>query len=269
MRTISNSLSIGKTFDLLSPDAYSYARSQGWCRSANDFDFARAYGDRYYTAMSGGELRRACTLARLEQPRAKLGRDDFFSALRDHAGLSPSAGWRMKMPCAHASWWPTRQAGQTTGSIVSRLAPHQSLHWMTGTSSPCLSVFKPVQLGGELLATGQPPGEGYDTHSLFWQHERLHRLVLGAYSTRKAVFDEARLAMQAKFNALSETPSPASTQACWNEHLDTIPAWTARIEGAAAGNNRLSLFNRYWKKQDALDAPTLSQSAVAVDPVNF
>jgi secernin len=266
IRTISNSLSIGKTFDLVSPDAYSFARNQGWCRSADDFDFARCYGDWFYTAMSGGELRRACTLARLEQPRAKLGRDGFFRALRDHAGLTPATGWRMKMPCTHASWWPTRQAGQTTGSMVSRLAPHQSQHWLTGTSSPCLSVFKPATLGGELLATGQLPGEGYDAQSLFWRHERLHRLVLGNYSSRKTLFDDARLAMQAKFDALIEASSPASYQACWDEHLDAIPDWTACVARTATGKKKHYFFNRYWYKQDQLDAAPLSPSLAAIDP---
>lgn len=34
VRTISNRLSIGKEFDLISDDAYTFARSRGWCKSA-------------------------------------------------------------------------------------------------------------------------------------------------------------------------------------------------------------------------------------------
>src|SRR5205085_3887745 len=40
LRTISNALSIGQDFDLLSDGAYSFAKAKGWCRSAADFDFA-------------------------------------------------------------------------------------------------------------------------------------------------------------------------------------------------------------------------------------
>ena len=250
IRTISNSLSIGKQFDLASLDAYPFARSKGWCRSAADFDFARCFGDSYYSALSGGINRSACTFALLSNKDGSLNRDDFFAALRDHAGLRPAAGWRMKMPCAHASWWPTRRAGQTTGSMVSRLRPAGSTHWMTGTSSPCLSVFKPVALSGEPLFTGPEPGEGYDGDSLFWRHERLHRLALCDYSNYKPLFDDERMAMQTKFDSLS---SNESYQACWDEHLAAIPDWINRVEQAVNGRKKLSLFNRYWNEQRALD----------------
>jgi secernin len=93
----------------------------------------------------------------------------------------------MEMPCAHSSWWPTRQAGQTTGSMVSRLSHKDSLHWLTGTSSPCLSVYKPVRLGGGLIASGPLAGEGFDGESLFWRHEQLHRATLKDYARLKAL----------------------------------------------------------------------------------
>jgi secernin len=119
-------------------------------------------------------------------------------------------------------------------------------------------VFKPVRLGGQLLATGQPPGEGYDTHSLFWQHERLHRLVLGDYASRKALFNDARLAMQAKFAALIDHASHDSYHTCWDEHREAIPAWTTRITRAATPRKSWSFFNRYWDKQEHLDRGSIA-----------
>ena len=250
--TISNALSIGKEFDLISEDAYPFARSRGWCKSAKDFSFARSFGDRFYQALAGGVERSACTSNRLSGPKRKLSREDFFGALRDHAGLTPQAGWRMRMPCAHSSWWPARQAGQTTGSMVSRLHPSSAMHWLTGTSSPCLSVFKPVCLGGELISTGPEPGAGFDGESLFWRHERLHRAVLGDYEKRKAAFDDARLALEMK--CLSLTSDDAGVfQSCWEEHRQSIPDWIAEVEKTANSFNRFSMFHRYWKKQDELD----------------
>lgn len=157
-RTISNVLTIGEEFDLLSKNAYAFARQQGWCKRLADFNFANAFGDPLYHLASGGELRRACTQRSLTQRVGHLGRTDFFAALRDHNGQVPATGWRMEMPCAHASWQPTRQAGQTTGSMVSQLrAAGQSVHWLTGTSSPCLSVFKPVVLGRGQISIGPVP----------------------------------------------------------------------------------------------------------------
>jgi len=253
IRTISNALSIGKDFDLLSDAAYSFAKHKGWCRSAADFDFARCYGDPFYSRMSGGEVRAACTLSFLQSKNGKLARDDFFAALSDHAGLSPASGWRMKMPCAHSSWWPTRQAGQTTGSMVSRLNLQDSLHWLTGTSSPCLSVYKPVRLGGELLASGPQAGEGFDYESLFWRHERLHRATLKDYARLKATFDVERKAMQARFVSLAESAESRALQSCWDEHLAVIPSWTERVTDQAARGNGSSSFAGYWEKQNRLD----------------
>jgi secernin len=253
LRTISNALSLGSNFDLLSEDAYSFARQKGWCRSAADFDFARCYGDPFYTAMSGGEVRAACTLNLLQSKPGKLRRDDFFAALSNHAGLSPASGWRMKMPCAHSSWWPTRQAGQTTGSMVSRLKLEDSLHWLTGTSSPCISLYKPVRLGGELLAAGPPAAEGYDNASLFWRHERLHRATLKDYAKLKGLFDDERRAMQARFVAAADSTDGDMLQRCWDEHLAVIPSWIERVDDRAAHSNRLPRFTGYWEKQNRLD----------------
>ncbi|MFL6214296.1 MAG: C69 family dipeptidase [Blastocatellia bacterium] len=253
-RTISNALTIGKAFDLISDGAFAYAKQQGWCRAAADFDFARGFGDPLYSRMSGGQVRAACTLGLLRRKSDKLSREDFFAALSDHAGLQPASGWRMMMPCAHSSWWPTRQAGQTTGSMVSRLRVRDSLHFLTGTSSPCLSVYKPVRLGGnQLLDSGPLPGEGGDGDSLFWRHEQLHRATLKEYARLKALFDEERKSMQSRFVTATESTTGDAMQRCWDEHRQIIPLWTQRVREQTGRASRSSRFLSYWEKQNRLD----------------
>jgi secernin len=254
VRTISNLLSIGKEFDLISDDAYPFARSQGWCKSATDFDFAQAFSEPKYSAFSGGARRSACTLRSLKCKAGKLAREDFFEALRDHNGFAPEEGWRMKMPCAHSSWWPTRAAGQTTSSMVSRLQESQPTHWLTGTSSPCLSVFKPVVMGSDLLFSGASPGEGYDGESLFWRHERLHRLVLKNYEPLKQLFNDARLALEAGFG--SSNPNEYSNLYCnetWERHRQILPEWLRLVAKELPNDAKFSLFDRYWRQQEKLD----------------
>ena len=253
LRTISNALTIGKKFDLLSADAYTFAKAQGRCRSADDFDFARCYGDPFYGRMSGGAVRAACTLGLLKGKGNRLTRDDFFAALSDHAGLQPASGWRMKMPCAHSSWWPTRQAGQTTGSMVSRLSLKDSLHWLTGTSSPCLSVYKPVRLGGGIIDCGPQAGAGFDGESLFWRHELLHRTVLGDYARRKAVFEEDRRALQERIVTASDS-SATNLRQCWAEHRQVIPEWTQQVIRETKQTRAARPFDRYWQRQSMLDS---------------
>jgi secernin len=263
LRTISNALSIGQDFDLVSEGAYPFARGRGWCRSAADFDFARCFGAPAYRLLAGGAVRSACTLRALEARRGRrgrLGQQDFFDALRDHASATPDRGWRMTMPCAHASWQPTRRSGQTTASMVCRLHAGGPLAWLTGTSSPCISVFKPVALGGPLLAPGPAAGEGHDPESLFWRHERLHRLVLAGYDQRRAAFEAERLALEARFAAIEPARVPGAFQACWDEHRQLIPGWVeraarvpvpVRLSGFHGGFRRG--FHRYWAAQSALD----------------
>ena len=248
IRTISNVLTIGKEFELISPAAYEFARHQGWCKSNADFSFAQCFGNSKYARMSGGENRRACTLQRLSANTNGAGREDFFAALRDHNGQVPASGWRMEMPCAHASWWPTRRAGQTTGSMVSRLHKTNPLHHLTGTSSPCLSVFKPITLGQD--------NKIGKSEKLFWQHEKLHRLVIGDYARRRAVFEEARVTFQAQ--ALSEP-----NQNSWENHRQLITEWTAKVQRIAKSPKNFSLFDRYWTEQNKRDQIFLAKEAGA------
>jgi secernin len=236
VRTISNELTIGKEFDLIAPDAYEFARSQGWCKAADDFDFARCFGDAKRSDLSGGAIRRACTMQRLSHNDKGVGREDMFAALRDHNGFTPQQGWKIQMPCAHSSWWPTRRSGQTTGSMVSRVTASGATHYLTGTSSPCLSVYKPVIIGRN--------NHLGNTEELFWQHERLHRLVIGDYARRRAAFEETRVTFQVE--ALSRDDA-------WDAHRQQLHDWTRRVERMARGRKFYSLFDRYWAEQDELD----------------
>ncbi len=255
VRTISNVLTIGQEFDLLSDGAYEFAKAQGWCKTASDFSFAEAFGDPFYRFTSGGEVRRACTRKRLMLSDGRIGRADFFAALRDHAGHKPDEGWRLQMPCSHASWPKTRQSGQTTGAMVSRLHAEGSLHWLTGTSSPCLSVFKPVVLGGELISVGTLPGEGYDAESLWWRHEQFHRLALGDYARRRATSEIERRELEAKFLSLGSgaLPTAAECQTAWNEHQTILPNWIDRVVREAVRDRRGRLTRHYWLRQNELE----------------
>ena len=255
VRTISNVLTIGKDFDLVSDGAYEFAKAKGWCKSANEFNFAKAFGDPFYGFTSGGDVRRACTHRRLMLSDGKIGRADLFAALRDHAGQTPETGLRLQMPCGHASWLKTRQSGQTTGSMVSRLEASGSLHWLTGTSSPCLSVFKPFVLGEEMISTGALARESFDAKSLWWQHERLHRLTLGDYARHRAITEIERRELEAKFLSLSNgnLPNAAECQTAWDEHLAVLPDWINRIAHEARRDRRGFFTRRYWQQQNLLD----------------
>lgn len=253
VRTISNVLTIGRDFDLIGEGTYEFARSSGWCRSSADFDFAQAFGDPILRFSSGGDIRRACTSAALSGAAGELSLSHFFDALRSHNGLDPAEGWRMKMPCAHAGWQITRQSGQTTGSMVSRLSRDSAKHWLTGTSSPCLSVFKPVLLREGPIGTGPTPTASSDPESIFWRHERLHRFVIGDYPGRHPLVEPARAALEQKILASQDFLSPDLCSLLWEEHRQQIPLWIQQASSGLKSTPSGGLMGRYWTRQNSLD----------------
>lgn len=245
-RTTSNVLTIGRHADRVGPGTADAARQMGHLKRGEDLDFRAAFGDVAMAVLSGGDVRRACTLACLS---GSVDLPALMRTLRDHGGRPPSAGWRMTAPCAHASWLPTRGAGQTTGSMIAELRPGAPRAWLTGTSAPCLSVFKPVPLGRGPVDVGPAPrAEGYDDASLFWRSERLHRAVLRDDAPRRASFEQARQALEAR--ALSAEPAEASD--VWRAHREATSDW-ARRALATPPRRRARPFDLFWRVQSFRD----------------
>jgi len=111
--------------------------------------------------------------------------------------------------CMHYAG-PTVRRAQTTGSVISHLAlsteriPDDQIvdvHWLTGTSAPCLSVFKPIA-GVHGLPYDLVSGQFFDEDSWWWKGEQLHRLVLRDF-TERATLVRARC-RQIELEALEE-----------------------------------------------------------------
>jgi len=240
--TISNALTIGDDFDRVHSGAYELARNRRWVKSGGDFSFAGAFSDRAMSMLAGADVRRACTgrsLAGLRQPRAR----DFILALTDHGGLEPGKGLRSESPCAHASWLPTRTSAQTTSSIIARLDASGPTVWATGTSSPCLSVFKPSPFEPELLPPRPVADARFDERGLWWAHERLHRACLPDYHARRVTFAEDR----ERFQDACLQPGTDPKQA-WVDHRAHVDDWLGRALDVKASRTP-PLTRWFWSKQ--------------------
>ena len=180
---LSNGLTVGEEIDEAHPRLGDEARRLGQLRDGRPLHFARCFSDRLYTTLSACRTRRARTLELLSRRARTMEVRDGFSVLRDHgeAGLDyrPDRHLLMRHACAHAGNGLTRDAAQSTGSLVVRLHVKELSVWATATSAPCLSLFKPVWLKGAVLPPlGPLPGPAFDAASLWWRHERVHRLAL-------------------------------------------------------------------------------------------
>jgi len=210
---ISNKITLETSWDIASDDLVSFAVQKGWCRSAEDFSFARCYSDFLYTKFSSSEHRRARTMTLLNASRGRLGVADFFAILRDHGdapsgSFCPNQGLFQSQICNHAGWGPVR-ISQTTGSLVSCLTPGASTHFVTGTAAPCTSLFKPIWVDTPMVLDQLPADEAFDSKSLFWKHEMLHRLVLKDYHQGMRVITPQRNKLEADLlkQALSASES--------------------------------------------------------------
>jgi len=204
--------------------------------------FAEAHGDFLKTRISACSQRRARTTASATHA-ARVS--DLIAALRDHGDAAwprySAARGAMHAPCMHAGGLIA--ASQTTGSLVAELSPEGARLFATGTSAPCLSVFKPVRVD-EPLDLGPAPGAERD-ESLWWTHERLHRPVMKDPERLGPLFLAERDAMEARFLA-----EGCESAGAWRDAGAALGEWVARVEGQKDVRDlRPWAARRYWARR--------------------
>jgi secernin len=261
IRSISNAITIGSDSDMISKDLVAYAIRRGWCKAEADFHFARCYSDLVYTRFSDARARQ-CRTTDIMRPMAESHQIDvtsFMDILRDHGqDNQPNVALRQSLfgcdVCMHAGFGPVR-INQSTGSMVSHLTQEQQTHWVTSTSAPCVSIFKPVWIDSGLPGMGPHPKGTYDGGSLWWRGEKLHRSVLKDYQTRLALFRDERDALEASFRekAASLLGAPASeraefTKACFQQASEAIDRWTEMVNSVPVKGKNKYLFQSAWRR---------------------
>lgn len=205
VRSISNAITIGKTWDKASKNLVNYAVEKGWCKNKEDFDFARCYSEPIYTTFSDARNRQVCTTSALLNNEGKITVEMMIDMLRSHS-TNLSGEWRPDFGitgadvCMHSGWGPIRLS-QTAGSLVTQNKESISTHWITGTAAPCTSIFKPVWMDCPLPNMGNSPTGQYDSSSLFWKHELVHRQILLDYPERIKLIKNDRQMIEAEFMA--------------------------------------------------------------------
>jgi dipeptidase len=174
----SNHLGIGADWDALADGTIEHAIANGWWREESDarFDFAAAYRDTSTApeVVSSGRHRRTCEL--LAARRGTVTPAVLQAALRDHAdgplyrpGRTPDDE-RYFTVCMHAE-----PVGTTTASMVARLPADADdlLRYWGSLGSPCVGVFLPYYVDGELPAILARGGEHPSADSPWWRFREL------------------------------------------------------------------------------------------------
>jgi secernin len=201
--------------------------------------FAERHRERVRTAVSRCRVREALTA---RAANGAGGPDVLMWVLRTHASAdgpvySPVNG-AMASPCMHAGGLLT--SSQTTASWVSEIAPGDALHWVTGTAAPCLSLFKPVRVS-DPVDLGPCPSDRFDPLTLWWRHERLHRMAVR--DPRRARFVAERDEVERRW--LTDPPASADAFTHADELLER---WT--VELGSVADARPWWVRRYWQARD-------------------
>jgi dipeptidase len=244
-RAISNGLSIGSEYFDIHPEAIPFAMKKGWIRKWEDFDFAHVFSAYWMPRLAKCTMRRA--LNESHQKRG-FGIADAFAALRSHADedFLPQDGTTAGV-CMHASGLFCPQ--QTTSSMVAEIrSGGNHTVWLTGSSAPCLSVFKPFYFYDDQLNE-----EGTVEHWLAW--ESWHRKAIHDYKTAHKAVDDWR---RGKENAWIVADRNAANNNL-HLHLQTLSAqavqesdaFLRKLKAIPLKINSPLLYRLLWKKHQA------------------
>jgi secernin len=127
IRSISNNISIRGKGDLRKKGIIQHAIENGYCKDDNDFDFAITFSGSSISNKLSPYSREGKSAKLLQDNIGKITPELMMDFLREHeAGI-----------CMHGSF-------ESTGSQVSDLRREKnSIHWFTGTTLPCISIYKP------------------------------------------------------------------------------------------------------------------------------
>ena len=254
---ISNRLSIGEDFDRSHPALIEEARKVGRLKKDQTFHFAHCFSDWYYTYFSASRKRQACTMNLLRSAHGKLNVSGAIKILRDHGGdtYRPDSHLWYDRLCAHAANPITRFGVQSTGSMVAHLRGDQHTYWATGTSAPCTGIFKPLWFENDVVPDiGPLPTGKYDPSSLWWCHEKLHRLVLADYAQRINMYHDARDKLEAHFqdrtlNALPEACWQISQTAFRDSRAATLD-WIESVQTLPIKQRTRTYYRSFWQRQN-------------------
>jgi dipeptidase len=240
-RAISNDYSIGAGALRTSAGLDALLREFGWDGQGAP-NSAEWLGDpqRAHVGSAFGRRKRATAL--LQDLDGRLRVRDAMRILRDHDPTGQSGSeWDPQFMltyslCIHAG--SEDRFSQTTASMVSEIRGRDSVHWMTGTAAPCISIFKPVLMDAPLPAHGMTPTDRFDTRALWWRHECMHRAALmkgfpafvaEIASERDAQEAEFRTKVAAVLSGGSSDERARVISECWTRAMETEKRWASRL----------------------------------------
>lgn len=229
---ISNALSLGSD-----ADKYSGERC----------DFAAKHSDPLFTFGARADKRRKTTAKALETAKNV---SDMMTALRAHNTDAPFAKGSVAGPCMH---FGGLVGDHTTSSMAADITKERTLLWLTGSSCPCVSLFKPWLFSDKpvcpVFADNDRRSEEYWRKSENFRRSLIGKVLPGEY------YQELN-EIQSRWITLAESCSGKAdfyelSENCAEEEKEFFAKWGAYDFPSVFCD---PVFKRNWKKKNEVFA---------------
>lgn len=247
---ISNLLTIGSDWDELSPGAEAFAEMKRLRRGDGRMDFAASFSDPLYTRFSRARTRRAGSLKCLGSS-VPATTAIMKAALRHHddPDYALSKG-SVASVCMH---FGGLVGDQTVGSMVADLDKSGPITWVTGSSAPCIGLFKPIVL--DALGAGLFGEDQQDQALSYWlQNEQISRNLQNNYIEKHEAIERLRGPLEQRFEETMASAAPehrkqAALECFELEKEYRLAVWKA-IEPLDHPTRHSPLFSLQWRREN-------------------
>jgi dipeptidase len=245
-QAISNGYTITNDWDRASEDVIDHAIERGWFDEEEEFSFAGVYENeamRYITRCDD-RLSESTTL--LQDEFGKIEFSTLMKLLRNHPD-----DWRpWNQPkaaiCQHACH---ENSYVTAGSQISELGDDH-LHWFTGSSNPCTSVYWPFTFDSPYVYDGfDMASEKYSEESYWWIREKQNRAISKSFDV---AITEAQYTVAKHQDIVYRLASRRIEQDVVERTIiEYMRELQGSIESAAVDTGIPAEFINYWNKRNA------------------
>ncbi len=255
---ISNCLTIGKDYDLKSPGLEDKARKGGFFSGKGDFSFKKAFDTRFIPFFAASRRRlqssRDCLQRTIIEPEVQVQQMMYNLRTHDDPDATPATGSNRDI-CMHAGGFIRRS--QTCGSMVSRLSGNGNCHFFTGTSAPCLSIFKPAAFHEEFSFSVLNKDERTMEGSLWQRNEQIHRRVIFNEESRQELQESIIGTENHMLSIIGKNdfqPSRNDLKAADDLVSGWMDQWYEKLKNEAIHYPSMSLYGQFWKYTNEREA---------------
>ena len=230
---IGNCYTLEKDIELASPDLEAHAREEEWLLPDEEFNFSKAYMKDF--AAQTLAIPRWRRVRQLSQEKKIHDLDSLKRIFRDHYEDDPvlqprygaSIGY-LPTVCRHALQW---DMSQTASSMIAWYQEGLGVVVREAYSQPCCSLYLPAYPGVPMPAKMSFAEETFSEDSLWWQMDRLAKIIGIDYDRFAPDVQEKAKKIEAEIEAMA---SAAEKQAVGAENAEKKQILSKVMEDSSA-----------------------------------